>query len=888
MKTIYINIISLSNYSRWLHGFTANIAVSLSNNINNDIVHMECPFNANKTRSTFSLDFNALKRMEVPKIIVKIQPVLNDGQQHKCYKRILSVSDKYQWKISIKKHHQQNIIKYESNVFEMHSLKWYLLLKGNELKVYCPSMKRNWVNIRAISCLYELNVKIDGQSFQYFDNLSYNDSDVAKINLETINYSESKLLIIDLKLILIDVFTSTSYSATCITEKYFSSCNCKEVASTSYKWNILSCNTKIEDICIGFLKGLTNKYIEYKIISLCIDYFNDKKNDMKILKDRKLNSKIFSPVFIVDSFQWVLVIEISKKDLTFKLQLLTPLPIKNKIEDIKVKWKVLIVETNQFFSSIYISSQSKHQIPNWKFNVNNLENMHKMTVLANIVVLDVFKSDTQTISPSDYKMIINPLTQTMCDQFQFTLKKHNEDDVQYFLFEMYCIKWYLFVKKDSLYLTNYNNSNHLSISYELSSTEINVSGFVSFLPLNKDSSYALHNLHLYQTNNNVHLIADKIMVNDVFNTYDKIICNLKIKLIDCYDELGVQELTCNVKSCEEINCLESLNHKWKVILINSNIAKLICYGFARESTNKYIPNDINNLLVLYFHESRLNDEFKKGRKNKKILKSDIFAVGPATVCITFTSNWRKCIAIPLLSLSPKIKNISLLCHVTMQTGKNCEVFSRIQKFNLRSKQEWYLDNLRNIDAVFIFTIKIHLAILEVLNSNDTYIKDYKKYQPAIAIGHLDDHYTNTNDFTWNVMLKVKWDVNKSQMFSMFDFEWYLSMRSRREYWVGRVLDIQLKLSTLPSHVCSIWIGYKIQCLQKNISSSGTVKFDHSHTERKISQRKFDQYLQVIEQHKCITFRLQLTLYDVYDANGYSICHKYINKKNVIQNSIVYG
>ena len=282
------------------------------------------------------------------------------------------------------------------------------------------------------------------------------------------------------------------------------------------------------------------------------------------------------------------------------------------------------------------------------------------------------------------------------------------------------------------------------------------------------------------------------------------------------------------------------------------------------------------------------------RTSLELVKMDVFKFKIDIIVNIWGLEWY----LELLSMSPMISG--LFCHIKMLFSEinyvaermiNLETYDTSSYFYFSPDQLQLLND--NISTLKTLTFEAELRILDVYSHGmmATYDyeedaanekkcpeksirNDYQKYQQQSEYSSI----SATNEFIWDIAAELMLQPGcKSAIFRMFGLEWQLYLdddEDNKDFFY-----VRLRLMEMPENVYVLKLHHESFWEDKQFTASNYIKIIKRKLHKSCWFYHYEQdairrdQLQDLEK---ITFKIKLSLFDVYDVNGFCITDKFVN------------
>eukprot|EP01084_Bolivina_argentea_P313099 542164_1 len=493
---------------------------------------------------------------------------------------------------------KNQIIKYETDLFEMAFFKWYLRFS---VEGYCLCLRLykadTPVNISTISILYKLIIEHDNAKNVFTGHTLFKKKDAHKRLDFHDDCEKVKGKILHIKFTIIEICENSGVSIQNATQYPA----IKFIQYPEIKiWKPLL-STADFGIIKAFIKSITTHQndIELQTIAeICYQYFVG-------LKSRQ--DKIFSPVYITDGIKCMLSLErffgLGLREYTMiSLRLL--LPADNSIL-IKLKTKIMIQqnEENVIFKKLKSLREScwEKAVINfmwWNKHFDDLElNTLKLNFTLKVLHCRKEAHVHKIIKKSE---IYRPLT-SVCITDHIIWQIKNKSRVQYFHFTMFLQKWWLKINEKGcvnlmLIKTKIVPFNELYIIYVFTyktkdDIEIMKSGEICFRGGRKSQKQWI-------------TIGEFPAGEGIAAT-----CNLQMTIIDTYTSINTNQIADFVSKHQPSQSIDPIiiNQKWKTPDLTMSELDCICVFMCRH-VFKYVPAEMIGIIKQFAY---CDDQLKK-------------------------------------------------------------------------------------------------------------------------------------------------------------------------------------------------------------------------------------------------------------------------------------
>ena len=929
-KICHFNIYLLST-PKIIKTVTTNIHISLSNTLHK-FNKNNFSFNHKRHHVTTVFKLDAFESLYHPQFEINIDivsvtnknnaPVANYQQMLNTSTKTLS--DEYIWKISPQEiqqaiqnqslqsefPHKQNKI-FESSLFTMHGFKWYLFISSAGLHIVNATIPSS---ISYIRLLLQFTWKEKDNFVDHVIITFSTDSGPRKIKTCDINYKDYKHLEFGIKATLIDIYDVSHMP---ITNKYISDQNnypCTELPSSEpFIWNIPEKEDRAEnlrqyDLCRGYIREIhqdSNENVANSIIALCIEYLNASLmgSDLgRLRRSEDTSMDIFSTIFMRDGFKWIVCIR-SRVGGDIYLET-KPIIVPVSISKLKAKCSLIFKEVGYKFSDI-VWFQG-HALSTYHIDPKIIPYLQSMSFIINIDVLDVVQASDSMAS--NYKELLNPSQRIINSVYQISLDNgacnRIKDHGHYEFFEVFGFTCCISIDPNrnmKLHIRKKSDDNAYAFVFKIVCNELYLdyhcfsklwSPYSRFI----DKSYS---------------ISDNADLRYFKEEKDSILIVINIELSDVYIYRGENKgrLLTNDFAKDTISKRLypiSISHsKWRLPSMTANEAALICYGFIRTYSKKYtthVPSDIIDLLVIFVfddidHTESIRKAFRTGTECEMSLdaiKMDVFK---------WKMNLRANSSglhgyLELSSISPMIS--AIFCHVILKCKEANYITDVMRNFQTYDPlYHFYYVLLRNPRFEWnTLTFEVELRILDVfsrgimlsydlsedihngkIHSEKSIANDYRKYQQQSDYSPI----MATGEFVCIINPELMLHEGyKSEIFRMFGLDWQLYLDD--EEGMNEFFYVRLRLIKMPVHAHVLQLQYESKWEDNNKihKAKDSAKYTRKKMHKSVWPNYYDQAVirrDTLQDLEKIEFRLQLTLFDVYDINGFCISDRFINSEN---------
>eukprot|EP01083_Nonionella_stella_P065828 172817_1 len=265
------------------------------------------------------------------------------------------------------------------------------------------------------------------------------------------------------------------------------------------------------------------------------------------------------------------------------------------------------------------------------------------------------------------------------------------------------------------------------------------------------------------------------------------------------------------------------SHSWKIPHLSNRQVALLCVGYIRTHTQKYIPHDIINL-CRFFYDLQLLPAMKNAA-NEEYFTGDAFSVGPFKWRFKIYPNGQKdsrkghvILFLKLLCLSPSIQQIIYYFNITVPEA-NVSHCGFETAFDGHLTYGWPKLTLllKDIQCLERMTYNVDITVLRITETNGECHKYGTKasFMQSSFIAHNYGLYRwNISDaFTINKLRNANpADKYESDMFQAIGFKWYLDLYPNGvdEEDVNHS-RFYLNILSLPTNIASVIVDYTLIC-----------------------------------------------------------------------------
>eukprot|EP01084_Bolivina_argentea_P281615 481857_1 len=606
--------------------------------------------------------------------------------------KVTNVFDTFSWKIPKNFHN-----KFETKIFEMFSCKWYLQLnRGGILYLYRVFIP---YKIGAISMVYELMLQQHEESQKFVGTLLFKNR-VRKTDFRHLYFFGNKYSgILQVKFSLIDIFDV--YNMKLKPPTVYPKLKFIPYPK-AYNWKVLYSTMDFITI-ISFIRPLysgDSKAELHTIARLCHNYFSISKQN-----------KIISPIFIMEGLQWIVSVEkYSCNHVDCSLQLLTT----SSTINVKIKCKIVCNELNRIVSEMREFKQKKTLLSKRIYNPQiNIKHLHELSFNIKVKRIVDFEENADKIKSNMSKM---DQVVTKMDHISWKVTNTNTvNNIKYFHFEMFSMRWWLKIYEKKIYLllirNKYTQLCHLNIFYELlykscindhdEQASIQQSGYV----IGESQSY--YEIGKYEE-----------------QKWREIFFYLRIKIADAYyfkfDKM--ESIINGCKPCKKISAISISNYRWRIPLFTQKELDSICPGFCKQCIVTYVPMDIIQIISAFINYIDEFKRFKNSGNNKNSLTIPLFEIPNSMVY-----NYRICMKNEfkeeylrgdVVAITPKNMSVHYEAYVTFEEIHKTFVISENASDDyywgkeLRVNAKQY--GINNLES---FTLIFNVTVLDILNKN---------------------------------------------------------------------------------------------------------------------------------------------------------------------------
>eukprot|EP01084_Bolivina_argentea_P313098 542163_1 len=601
---------------------------------------------------------------------------------------------------------KNQIIKYETDLFEMAFFKWYLRFS---VEGYCLCLRLykadTPVNISTISILYKLIIEHDNAKNVFTGHTLFKKKDAHKRLDFHDDCEKVKGKILHIKFTIIEICENSGVSIQNATQYPA----IKFIQYPEIKiWKPLL-STADFGIIKAFMRpiGKHQNDIELETIAeLCYQYF---------VGLRSRQNKIFSPIFIIDGIKCMLSLELENSFMK-SLWLKVFIPANNGIL-LKVKAKI-VVRQNEKRRNVtdlknlrndynYMAYESVMHFDMQTENLDDIE-LDKLELDCTLKVVHCRK-ESEVHATMKKTQIYHALTSDyITNRIVWEIK--NKSRIKYFHFNMFSERWWLKINEHGsvqlmLLKRTRHHFNHgiiYLLTYKSSEDETQMmkSGEICFRWL-----HSWINIGEFTT-----------------HRYTQAICNIQMTIIDTHcQKYQIVNLSSKFQPAKRIAGV-IIKHKWKTPILTIYELDCICALFCRNAF-KYVPVEIIGLIK---HFSYCDDQLKQfkisGKMNGKLCRVGEIECG--FHCQISTNQRGHSRNFNQKTFSYQFKFNSSDCSILYEADITfCEIMQHKLLSNTRSNNYgnttiWKLNDEKNIISdLHSFTFVVNLVIIDAFRQH---------------------------------------------------------------------------------------------------------------------------------------------------------------------------